>query len=155
MDAAAQVKDFEAFRRSLPAEAKMFVAKNTLMRLASQRVDGWADLATDLKLEHAWVFAPEEAIGASVKAFLDFEAKLLEPFPKAERAKMNLTDIAGTSARESGAFIYLHLGGDSSVQCSLAVSTSSVRMPETHAGNSAAGAISQTLLTWWWSCCDG
>ncbi len=41
------------------------------------------------------MFAPEDAIPASVKAFLDFEAKLLEPFPKAERAKMKLTDIAG------------------------------------------------------------
>lgn len=40
-----QVKDFEAFRRALPAEAKMYVAKNTLMRLASERVDGWGTLA--------------------------------------------------------------------------------------------------------------
>lgn len=49
------------------------------------------------------MFAPEDAIPASVKAFLDFEAKLLEPFPKAERSKMKLTDIAGApSVRKIG-----------------------------------------------------
>lgn len=90
-----QVKNLEAFRRSLPAEAKMFVAKNTLISLAADRVEGWSELKKGIKLENAWVFAPEEAISSSVKAFLDFEKKLLEPIPKADRAKIKLTDVSG------------------------------------------------------------
>ncbi len=34
------VKNFEAFRRALPADAKMYVAKNTLMKQAVSRVSG-------------------------------------------------------------------------------------------------------------------
>lgn len=48
-------------------------------------------------LENAWVFAPEDAISASVKAFLEFEKRLLEPIPKAERSKFQLTDISGAA----------------------------------------------------------
>jgi hypothetical protein len=55
-------------------------------------------LAQNVKLENAWVFAPEEAIADSVKAFLAFEAALLEPIPKAERSKFTLTDISGARA---------------------------------------------------------
>jgi hypothetical protein len=40
----AQVKNFERFRRSLPADAKLYVAKNTLLRLAADRVEGWSEL---------------------------------------------------------------------------------------------------------------
>ncbi len=90
-----QVKNLEAFRRSLPAEAKMYVAKNTLLSLAADRVEGWSELKKGIKLENAWVFAPEEAISSSVKAFLDFEKKLLEPIPKADRSKFKLTDVTG------------------------------------------------------------
>lgn len=89
------MKNLEAFRRSLPAECKMYVAKNTLIGIAADRVDGWSELKKGIKLENAWVFAPEEAISASVKAFIDFEKKLLEPIPKADRAKTKLTDISG------------------------------------------------------------
>lgn len=39
-----QVKNFEAFRRSLPADARLYVAKNTLLRLAADRVEGWSEL---------------------------------------------------------------------------------------------------------------
>lgn len=51
--------------------------------------------AQNVTLENAWVFAPEEAIADSVKAFLAFEAALLEPIPKPERAKFTLTNISG------------------------------------------------------------
>ncbi|EIE19579.1 hypothetical protein COCSUDRAFT_58328 [Coccomyxa subellipsoidea C-169] len=97
------VKNLEAFRRSLPAEAKMYVAKNTLLSLAADRVEGWSELKKGIKLENAWVFAPEEAISSSVKAFLDFEKKLLEPIPKAERSKFQLTDVTGGAM--SGSFL--------------------------------------------------
>ncbi|BDA46617.1 probable 50S ribosomal protein L10 [Coccomyxa sp. Obi] len=89
------VKNLEAFRRSLPESAKMIVAKNTLVSLAADRVEGWSELKQGIKLENAWVFAPEDAISTSIKAFLDFEKKLLEPIPKADRAKTKLTDVSG------------------------------------------------------------
>ena len=49
-----------------------------------------------MKLENAWVFASDDSIPAAVKAFLDFEKALLEPFPKPERPKLKITDISGT-----------------------------------------------------------
>ena len=58
-------------------------------------MEGWSDLKRDIKLENAWVFANEDAMGGSIKAFLDFEKKLLEPIPKAERANVKLTEISG------------------------------------------------------------
>ena len=63
--------------------------------LAADRVEGWSDLKRDIKLENAWVFASEDAMAGSIKAFLDFEKKLLEPIPKAERANVKLTEISG------------------------------------------------------------
>lgn len=89
------VKKFESFRRSLPADVKLFVAKNTLLKQAVSKVGGWDPLVEGLKLENAWVFASDDAIPGAVKAFLDFEKALLEPIPKPERAKFKLTDISG------------------------------------------------------------
>ena len=60
------------------------------------QVPGWDPLMEDIKLENAWVFAKDDSIPGAVKAFLDFEKRLLEPFPKPERAKLKLTDIPGT-----------------------------------------------------------
>jgi len=91
----AQVKNFEAFRRSLPEGARLIVSKNTLLGLAADRVPGWSDLQKDIKLENAWVFANEDVMKGSVKAFLAFEKKLLEPIPKADRANTKLTEITG------------------------------------------------------------
>lgn len=90
------VKDVERFRRALPASAKMVVCKNTLLKLAAERAgEGWEEVRPAASLENAWVFADEEAISGSVKAFLDFEKKLLEPIAKEERATANVTAISG------------------------------------------------------------
>ena len=51
--------------------------------------------AQNVVLENAWIFAPEDAVADSVKAYLDFEKRLLEPIPKPDRAKTKLTDISG------------------------------------------------------------
>lgn len=64
-------------------------------RFLVSQVGGWDPLVEGLKLENAWVFASDDAIPGAVKAFLDFEKALLEPFPKPERAKLKLTDISG------------------------------------------------------------
>ena len=50
-----------------------------------------------IKLENAWVFASDDSIPAAVKAFIEFEKRLLEPIPKQERIKVKLTDIPGDS----------------------------------------------------------
>ncbi len=90
------VKDVERLRRALPPSAKMVVCKNTLLRLAAERAGaGWEEVRPATSLENAWVFADEEAISGSVKAFLDFEKKLLEPIAKEERATANVTAISG------------------------------------------------------------
>ena len=60
------------------------------------QVGGWEPLVDGMKLENAWVFASDDSIPAAVKAFLDFEKALLEPFPKPERIKLKITDISGT-----------------------------------------------------------
>jgi large subunit ribosomal protein L10 len=90
------VKEVEGLRRALPPSAKMVVCKNTLLRLAAERAgEGWEEVRPATSLENAWVFADEEAISGSVKAYLDFEKKLLEPIPKEERAAANVTAISG------------------------------------------------------------
>ena len=90
------VKDVEGLRRALPPTAKMVVCKNTLLRLAAERAgEGWEEVRPATRLENAWVFADEDAISGSVKAYLDFEKKLLEPIPKEERAAANVTGISG------------------------------------------------------------
>jgi hypothetical protein len=38
-----------------------------------------------LQNENAWVFCPEESLGASVKAYMDFEKHLKEKLPKDQR----------------------------------------------------------------------
>eukprot|EP00884_Botryococcus_braunii_P008131 jgi/Botrbrau1/17319/Bobra.0015s0067.1 len=48
-----------------------------------------------LKLENAFIFANEDALSSSVKAFLEFEKKLLEALPREERATAKPTDISG------------------------------------------------------------
>ena len=52
-----------------------------------------------IKLENAWVFASDDSIPAAVKAFIEFEKRLLEPIPKQDRIKVKLTDIPGESDR--------------------------------------------------------
>ena len=90
------VKNVEGLRRALPPSAKMVVCKNTLLRLAAERAgEGWEEVRPAASLENAWVFADEDAISGSVKAYLDFEKKLLEPIPKEERAAANVTSISG------------------------------------------------------------
>lgn len=39
-----QVKEMQDFRLALPADAKIVVCKNTLMKIAADKVEGWSDL---------------------------------------------------------------------------------------------------------------
>ena len=61
----------------------------------NSQVPGWDPLLDGIKLENAWVFASDDSIPAAVKAFIEFEKRLLEPIPKQERIKVKLTDIPG------------------------------------------------------------
>ena len=75
---------------------KLNLAESVERYLLCLQVPGWDPLLDGIKLDNAWVFAKDDSIPGAVKAFLDFEKRLLEPFPKPERAKLKLTDIPGT-----------------------------------------------------------
>lgn len=60
------VKQIQEFRRSLPADSKMLVCKNTLMRVAVDKVEGWDELKLATKGDNAWLFVNEE-VGAGVQ----------------------------------------------------------------------------------------
>lgn len=89
------VKDFEAFRRSLPDQSKVVVCKNSLMGIAVDQTEGWESLKDIFQLENAWVFAHEDVLADTVKAYAKFEDDLKEDLPKAERKKVQLTSIRG------------------------------------------------------------
>ncbi|CAG9466877.1 unnamed protein product [Pedinophyceae sp. YPF-701] len=69
------VREITDLRRSLPAGARLVVAKNNLVKLAAEKAvaDGredWKALAeTRYTGDNAWFFADEEVIGKAFKAF--------------------------------------------------------------------------------------
>ncbi|KAK9812575.1 hypothetical protein WJX73_010072 [Symbiochloris irregularis] len=83
------------FRRALPEDAKMIVAKNSLLLRAAEAVEGWSDIKPACKLENAWVFSGEDGVAATVKAYIEFEKQLLDKIPKKDRATAKPTDISG------------------------------------------------------------
>jgi large subunit ribosomal protein L10 len=86
----------ESLRRTLPPTAKLIVCKNTLVRRAAAEAGNWEALGPATTLENAWVFAPEDAIAGSVKAYLDFEKALHKDLTKEEKeAKVKRTDLSG------------------------------------------------------------
>ena len=87
------VKQMQDFRRSLPADAKLVVCKNTLMRVAIDQVPGWAELKPAAKGDNAWLFAPEESIAESVKAYVALEKRLVDALPKEEREGARPVDV--------------------------------------------------------------
>jgi len=89
------VKTMTDFRRSLPEGTKTYVCKNTLLKVAADKVPGWTSLKESAKGENAWVFVNEEAIAESVKAYRKFNDKLLEKYPKEKRKDMKPTEITG------------------------------------------------------------
>uniref|UniRef100_A0A061SDW1 Large subunit ribosomal protein L10 n=1 Tax=Tetraselmis sp. GSL018 TaxID=582737 RepID=A0A061SDW1_9CHLO len=63
------VKQMEGLRRELPEESSMIVAKNTLMRVATES-DGytqWKDIDQCTSQDNVWVFSPEEHVADTVK----------------------------------------------------------------------------------------
>ncbi|KAL3158811.1 Plastid ribosomal protein L10, imported to chloroplast, large ribosomal subunit [Trebouxia sp. C0010 RCD-2024] len=90
------VKQMTEFRQMLPSGAVTYVCKNTLLRVAAEK-QGWETIIPTTKGENAWVFVSEECIGESVKAYHEFEKKLLEKYPKEQRAEMHPTSITGAS----------------------------------------------------------
>lgn len=89
------VKQIQDFKRTLPGETKMVVCKNTLMKRAADAVEGWSELKPAAKGDNAWLFIQEDVISESVKAYVDFEAKLKEKLPKEEREKARPIDVSG------------------------------------------------------------
>jgi large subunit ribosomal protein L10 len=92
------VKQLQDFRRALPAQSKVLVCKNTLMRVACDKVEGWGELKAATKGDNAWLFVNEEVIAESIKAYVAFEKKLLEGVPKEERATARPIDVRCAAA---------------------------------------------------------
>lgn len=88
------VKQQQQFRSGFPESTKIIVCKNTLLRIAADKVEGWSDLKQATNGENAWVFVQEDAIKESVKAFLTFEEALVKALPK-DKKDTKPTDISG------------------------------------------------------------
>lgn len=90
------VKQMQEFRKALPKDgAKLLVCKNTLLRLAAERVEGWTELKSAAKGDNAWLFIEEEHIAESIKAYIDFQTKLKSGVPKDELEKFKLLNMSG------------------------------------------------------------
>eukprot|EP00887_Chlorella_sp_A99_P001382 scaffold8.g1382.t1 len=89
------VKQLQEFRRMLPKDTTLLVVKNTLLKLAAERVEGWGELKAAAKGDNAWLFMGEESIAESVKAYVAAEAKAKEALPKEEREASTLLGVSG------------------------------------------------------------
>ena len=90
------VKQMQEFRKSLPKDgAKLLVCKNTLMRLAADRVEGWTELKPAAKGDNAWLFVQEEHIAESIKAYIEFQTKIKAGVPKDELENFKLLNMSG------------------------------------------------------------
>lgn len=90
------VKQMENVRRALPPETTMYVAKNSLMRIATKS-DGytqWSGIAKCTAMDNVWIFAPEEQVATTVKEIIKI-AKVIAKENKASNG-------AGPSAEISG-----------------------------------------------------
>ncbi|KAK9834121.1 hypothetical protein WJX84_004083 [Apatococcus fuscideae] len=105
------VKDVDSLRQALPEGSAFVVCKNTLMRIASDQAGaaGWDVLKPATEGENAWLFIDEDNVSKAVKAFLEFEKKLVERIPKDQRSKRPPpTAVSGgamITAGEAGRFL--------------------------------------------------
>ena len=90
------VKQMQEFRRSLPKEgATLLVCKNTLLRLAADKVDGWEELKPSAKGDNAWLFVQEETISESIKAYLKYQKGLVDAAPPDEKDNVTALKMSG------------------------------------------------------------
>jgi Ribosomal protein L10 len=67
---AAQVKEFQDFRRSLPQDSQIIVCKNTLMKKATERVERFLPLDTALAVRAASGHSSITAVACSFAGML-------------------------------------------------------------------------------------
>lgn len=90
------VKQMQQFRRSLPVEgATLLVCKNTLLKTAADKVDGWEELKPAAKGDNVWLFIQEETISESIKAYLKFQKETIEAVPAEERDSITALTMSG------------------------------------------------------------
>eukprot|EP00210_Caulerpa_lentillifera_P008333 g7949.t1 len=89
----------ESFRNSIPQDqASVFICKNSLMRVAARKANGWKELAKLPKDDNAWIFVQEDGIASTLKAFLDFrdaETKLKKQEAAKDEKVDDVTSIHG------------------------------------------------------------
>lgn len=90
------VKQMQEFRKTLPKEgATLVVCKNTLLKLAADKVEGWGDLKPAAKGDNAWLFVQEENISEGIKAYLNFQKDLKDALPQEERDEAAILEMSG------------------------------------------------------------
>jgi len=89
------VKQVQSFRKQLPKESSLLVCKNTLMKMAVDKVDGWSELKPACQGDNAWLFVGEEVIADSFKAYNKFEKSLIDALPKDQRDGVRPIDVSG------------------------------------------------------------
>lgn len=79
------VKTVEKIRRRLPKETTMYVAKNSLMRIATRQegFTAWAPIAECTFGDNVWIFAKEEQVADTMKAYLEIEKEAAKEFKNA------------------------------------------------------------------------
>merc|ERR1711976_273967 len=70
-----KVTDIDSFRVSLPSDSQFTVAKNSLIKIASNEVDGWSDFGQFAKSDSAILFVGGRFVDA-IKAYETFVSKL-------------------------------------------------------------------------------
>merc|ERR1719440_1124715 len=70
-----KVAELESFRRSLPADAHFTIAKNTLIRIASNETHGWSEFSKFTSSDSAILFIGD-SIFESIKGYEDFVSQL-------------------------------------------------------------------------------
>jgi large subunit ribosomal protein L10 len=90
------VATVQKFRKGLPEVSDMYVCKNSLMKVATRKVGGWAPLEerAGCEGENAWIFVPEDAIRDTIKHYFAFEKQLLEACGSLPTKKELLAKIA-------------------------------------------------------------
>lgn len=77
------VATMQKLRRDLPEQSKLYVCKNSLMKVAAGQTEKFSVLSSQLaKGENAWVFVNEECIADTLKLYFEFESKLFEEAKK-------------------------------------------------------------------------
>lgn len=79
------VRQMEGLRRKLPSDASMYVAKNSLMRVAvsDEAYERFRPIEQTTTLDNVWIFAPEESVAETVKGLKSAQTAIAKTYKAA------------------------------------------------------------------------